>query len=137
MRKLNAGHGALRLDEPRDACQRLDVLVLPDPQVLRRNPSARLDGRGFGDHQRRATHRARTEVHEVPVGGEAIIATVLAHRRDADAVPKRDAAQGKRSEEVAHGERMVGGLTLRGTFAYEVPELSGKSASGEISSRAR
>ncbi len=37
MGKLNARHRALTVDEPRDARERLDVLIVPDTQILRRD----------------------------------------------------------------------------------------------------
>jgi len=37
-------------------------------------------------------------VNEVPIGNRSVVATVLAHRRDADAIAKRDGAECERLE---------------------------------------
>ena len=93
VRDLDARHGALLSDESRDARQCFDVRVPVDPEIGGRDAPARLDGRGFGEHQARATYRAAAEMHHMPIVGEAIVARVLAHRRDGDAVAQGDAAQ--------------------------------------------
>ena len=62
-----------------------------------------VDRRRFGEHQRRAADRARREMGEMPVVGEAVDAGILAHRRNADAIGERDVAQAKRVEQVRHG----------------------------------
>ena len=60
----------------------------------------RANRRRFGEHQRRAADRAAAEVHQVPVVGEAILARILAHRRDDDAIAQLDAAQAERRKQV-------------------------------------
>src|ERR1017187_6448121 len=47
VRELNAGCGAMRAHETRDARERLDVLVLPDAGIGGRYWGARLPGGGF------------------------------------------------------------------------------------------
>ena len=103
MGELNAGDRALPVDEARDALERLEMLVAPDAEVLRRDPPLRRDRRRFGEHQRRAADRARREMGEMPVVGVAVDAGILAHRRNADAIGERDVAQAKRAEQVRHG----------------------------------
>src|SRR2546426_1801472 len=77
------GTGVDELHDPLEPC---DVLVLPDPEVLRRDAPFRSHGARFGEHQRGAADRARAEVHEMPIVREAVLARVLAHGRDDDAV---------------------------------------------------
>jgi hypothetical protein len=101
--QLHARDGAPLLEEAHDARQELDVVVLPQTEVARADPPPRLDRRCLGHHQPRASHRARAEVHQMPVVGETVLGTVLAHRRDADAIGQRDGAHGERFEEVGHG----------------------------------
>src|SRR5205823_9142894 len=92
---------ALRLDEPRDAGQLGHVLIFPDAQILWRNPSFRRHRAGLGEHQPRAAHRPRSQVHEMPVVGKTVVARILAHRRDDDAVAERDVADLQFGEEHA------------------------------------
>ena len=52
VRELNARHGTLRIDERRGPSERIDVVVLPDAEIVRRNaPVGRHSGR-FRDHER-------------------------------------------------------------------------------------
>ena len=88
----------------RDALQRLEVLVAPDAEILRRDPPLRRHRRRFGEHQRGAADRARSEMGEVPVVGVAVVAGILAHRRNPDAVGERDVAQTDIAEQVRHGQ---------------------------------
>ena len=52
----------------------------------------------LGEHQAGAADGARAVMHEMPVGGHAVLRRVLAHRRDHDAVLERHAAQTERLE---------------------------------------
>lgn len=58
MGDLNAGDRPLFAHKPGDAGQNLDVLVLPDAQVLGRDAAPRFDGGGFGHHQGGASYCA-------------------------------------------------------------------------------
>jgi hypothetical protein len=102
VRNLDARHRALLADESRDARQHFDVRVPVDPEIGGRDAPARLDGRGFGEHQARAAYRAAAQMHQVPIVGEAIVARILAHRRDCDAVAESHAADGQGREEIGH-----------------------------------
>src|SRR3990172_5218721 len=93
MRERQAGRRALGLHETHDAGERLDLLGLPEPEVVKRDASARLDGRRLEDDQAGPARGASAEVHEVPVTSAALLRRVLAHRRDGDAVPQRDTAK--------------------------------------------
>ena len=52
------------------------------------------------------------EMGEMPVVGEAVVAGILAHRRNADAIGERDVAQAKRAEEVRHGGAILIGRSV-------------------------
>jgi hypothetical protein len=96
------GDRALLPDESRDARQHFDVRILPDAEIGGRDAAARLDGRGFRNHQSRAAYRAAAQMHQVPIVGEAVVARILAHRRDGDAVAESDAANGQGREKIGH-----------------------------------
>ena len=74
MRELRSPHRALCADEPADAREILDVLILPDAEVLHADPALGQHGVRLGEHHRRAADRELSEVHEVPVVGEPIVA---------------------------------------------------------------
>ena len=69
------------------------------PGVMRPDPAKRRSLRRSPAPRRR---RREPEVHQVPVGRQAIIAGILAHRRDEDAVLEGDAANLERREKLAH-----------------------------------
>ena len=77
------------------------MFVFPDAVVLGRNAAARFHCRRFHGHQPGAADCAAAEVYQMPVVGDAVLARILAHRRDRDAVPESDAAQRKRREKVS------------------------------------
>ena len=90
-----------------------DVIVFPDAEIVRADaPFGRYRGR-FGENERSAAHRAAAEMNEVPVVGEAVNARVLAHRRDNDAVGKREALEGERVEEVRHAPHSMVSIDSR------------------------
>ena len=84
--QLNTGHRALGSDETRDALQRFDLCVIPQPKVLGGNAAIGSYGGGFGENQPGTTDGTAAKVHQVPIIGQAILRRVLAHRRDRDAV---------------------------------------------------
>jgi hypothetical protein len=106
--KLNARDCALRDDEARDPRKRLEVLLAPNAEILRRNPPLRRNCRGFREHKPGAANRARGQMSEMPVVGVAVDRGILAHRRNADAIGERDVAQPKFAEQVRHGEAFAG-----------------------------
>ena len=87
MRQLNTGDGSLPVNEGGDSAQHVDLRVLPETQILRADASARFHGCGFGEDKAGAANGAAAQVHEMPIAGEAVLARVLAHRRDDDTVP--------------------------------------------------
>ena len=102
MRELHARDAALRVHEADDACQHLDVIVLPDAEIFRTDAAFGCDRGGFGEDQAGAADGAAAEVHEVPVVGETVGAGVLAHRRDEHAIGEGQVANRQRIEEVRH-----------------------------------
>ena len=92
MRELNSGHAALRANEFHDARQRLDMRFAPNAQILRTDARLRQHGRRFRHDQARAAHGAAAEVHQMPIVGQSVLAGVLAHGRDGDAVRKGNVA---------------------------------------------
>lgn len=98
--KLNAGVRALGAQESRNAGERRDVLVLPEAQILEADAAFGSDGRGLSEDQASATDGAAAEVDKMPVIGKAVLAGVLAHGRDDDAVGKGDGANLQRGKKV-------------------------------------
>ena len=118
--------GVAELNADRDgrvAAQRLEhtgqrgfVVVVPQPQVLRRNAANGFNGGGFQQQQAGARHGHLAQVHQVPVGGVAVFGRVLAHGRNDDAVGQRDRTDGIRGEQLAHRgvlEKSGGKRTVR------------------------
>ncbi len=83
------------------------MFVLPDAMILRRDAAARLHGRRFHDYQRCATHGAASEMDQMPVVCEAVLARVLAHRRDCNAIAESDAANRERSKKCGHSSSIA------------------------------
>jgi len=88
MRNLNPGNRSLRFHKPRHARQRRNVFVLPNPQIRRADPSIGGHCRRFGKNQCGASHRARAQMHQMPIRGQPVFAGILAHGRNHDAVAK-------------------------------------------------
>jgi hypothetical protein len=93
MRQLDAGNGALRMDELGDARQHFDMPVFPDSEVSRRNASFRSNRRCLDHYQGCPANRTTAEMDEMPIVGKAIYGTILAHWRHGDAVAKSDAPE--------------------------------------------
>ncbi len=113
VRELHPGNGALRFDEAKNPRQHFDVIVFPKSEVFRTDASFRQDGRCFRHDQRGAPDRATAEMDEVPVVGEAVGARILAHGRNADAVPQADVPQLERSKQMRRFLRQITHGVLR------------------------
>ena len=98
MRQLDAGNGAVLLQECGNRRQPPDVRIAPDAEILRTDSAARFDRRRLDDDKRRTADRAAAQMHQMPVGRKAIFAAILAHRRDRDAVAEGDVADLQRCE---------------------------------------
>jgi len=111
VRKLHPRGRALFNDGAADAAQGRDVLVFPDAEVRGADAPVRLNGGSLGEHQPRAAYRTAAKVDKVPVAGEAVVAGILAHRRDRDPVLKQQGAQAQRRKQdarIRHGTCLLG-----------------------------
>ncbi len=97
--ELDAGDGALLLEEGGDAGEEGDVVVGVDTEVAGSDAGFGADGGGFGEDGACSADGAAAEVDEVPVVGVAVDGAVLAHGGDDDAVGEGDAALRERGEE--------------------------------------
>ena len=95
VRELDRGGRTLRVDEVGDASPRGDLLVVPDAGVARANAPLGYNGRRLGHDEPGAAAGERAEVHQVPVGGHAVLRLhrILAKRRHPQSI-----AQGQRAE---------------------------------------
>ena len=105
MRDLNAelgGAGAAR--RMHDARQRRLIVVVVKTEAAVGDAAVALDMGRLHDHQRGAGIRQHAEMHQVPVVGAAVVARILAHRRDHDAVGKLETGESiGREKGTAHG----------------------------------
>ena len=67
-----------------------DVIVFPDAEILGADAAFGGDGAGFCEDEGGAADGAAAEVDEMPVVREAIVAGILAHGGDDDAVAEKD-----------------------------------------------
>ncbi len=88
--ELDAGAGALGVEEGGDALEVGDVFVFPDAEVGGGDAAFGGDGGGFKGDEASSALGASAEVDEMPVSGKAVFAVVLAHGGYADAVGERD-----------------------------------------------
>jgi hypothetical protein len=102
VRELHPRDAALLVNETYDPRQWLDVIVTPDPKVLRTDAAFREDSRRLGKHQSSAAYRAAAQVHEVPVVRTSVSAVVLAHRRNERSIRKLKIANHERIKHVSH-----------------------------------
>ena len=102
--ELQPDHRTLRVHEVGDATPGGDLLVVPDAGVVRRDAAIGSHAGRLGDDQACAAARERSEVHEVPVGRDAVALDdrVLAQRRHPDAIAHAHPAQVERVEERGH-----------------------------------
>src|ERR1700735_3842234 len=82
---LHAGNGAVLLQEAGDPGESRHMVVEVDAAIRRADTAFRRHRRRFDDDQAGPAHGARAEMHEMPVGGKAIVRRVLAHWRDDNA----------------------------------------------------
>ena len=89
---LDSGRRAVLLHKSGDSRQISDMLVLPHTQVARSIATVSFDRRRFRDYQTGPANGSAAEMHQMPIIREAVIARVLAHRRNSNAVSKSDFA---------------------------------------------
>src|SRR5258708_26889505 len=103
MRQLHSSHTALFMNKAHNSRQRLNVIVHPDAQVLRTDPSLGKNCSCFRQYQSSAAYRPAAEMHEMPVVRVSVSTGVLAHRRNKYAVHKRNIPNRERVKQVSHG----------------------------------
>ena len=86
MAKLNAGNGAVCLDEMRTPRQGGNEFVLPQAEIADGPAAVARNLGGFHDHQAGAALGIAAGVDEMPIGGMSRKRRVLMHRRDHDPV---------------------------------------------------
>ena len=106
MGELDTRHGAMRGYERRAPLQLLDMSIFIYPKVLWADAAPRLHRRGLREYKTGAAHGTAAEMHKVPVVGETVLAAVLAHRRDRNAVTKADFANLQGREKVCVQNRL-------------------------------
>jgi hypothetical protein len=72
--KLDGRRGSLQADEPRYPLQRSDVRVLPDTEIVRADPAARLHCCCLCNDKPGSPDCAAAEMNQVPVCGKSVIA---------------------------------------------------------------
>ncbi len=121
VRDLNGRYRALRRDEAGDSLQGLDLAIMPKAKILRGDTAVFGHGNGFGKDQPGTADGAATQVHQMPVVGQAVLRRVLAHGGDHDTVRQGQLAQGKGLQQLAHGPPLwlsVGCGIARGKDAW-------------------
>ena len=117
MAELHAGDRALRFEKTHDAREFVALRIVPQAEAIWRDASARLGVHDFGENDAGAAHRARSQVLQMPVVGDAVGRRVLAHRRHHDAIARRDRTQRHRLEQMRYGgtlKNLAIVLTARG-----------------------
>jgi hypothetical protein len=79
-------------DETRDSREGFNVRILPNSQILGTDAAFGCYSRRLRENERRTTDSAGTEMNEMPIRGKSIGARILAHGRNNDSIPQRDAA---------------------------------------------
>src|SRR5439155_11410540 len=75
--QLHSGHASLFMNKTNDSTQHLDVLVVPDAEVLGTDASLGKNGGYLGQNEAGATNRAAPEMNEMPVVRESVAARIL------------------------------------------------------------
>jgi hypothetical protein len=94
MRNLHPRYRTLLLNKCCDLRQFIDVFVLPDPEISRRDPASRLHRGSLSENQCGTADGAASQVNQMPVICKAVLARVFAHWRNRDPVPKIHSANG-------------------------------------------
>jgi hypothetical protein len=97
MRKLDTGDRAHAMHETRNPGQRLNMAALPNATVAGSDAPLRRHRRRFHKNHARSTHCAAAQMYQVPVIQQSVDSAVLTHRRDADAIAQRHAANSERA----------------------------------------
>src|SRR3954470_10256669 len=95
VRELDTRNGALPFDKPGDPRQRGDVLILPKTQVSGADAAFGRYRSCLDNNKRGSSNRTAAQVNQMPVGGETIVARVLAHGRYRNAIAEGNITQGQ------------------------------------------
>src|SRR4029434_4203811 len=79
-----------------------DVIVTPNPEILRTDATFGKDCRCFRQHEPGAADSAAAQMDKMPIVREAIHARVLAHRRDEHPIGKFYFANRERIKQARH-----------------------------------
>jgi hypothetical protein len=90
--KLSSGYRTVLSEETNHTRKVLDVRVLPDAEVGGTDAAFGDDGGGFGEDRASPANSASAEVDKMPVVGKAVLAGILAHRGDGNAVAEGNIA---------------------------------------------
>jgi molybdate transport system substrate-binding protein len=80
------------------------MVILPDAQILRRDPAFRGYSRSLRQDQSRSPYRPAPQVDKMPVPGKSIMGRIFTHRTNNDPVLQNDIPYLKRSEQISHNE---------------------------------
>ena len=98
MRQLNSRHRSLLGNEREGSVQRLNLSVFPETEIGRTDATLSSDRGSFRQNGGSAAHRPAAQMYEMPVLGKAIVAGILAHRGDQNAMGEFNTTQAKRFE---------------------------------------
>src|SRR4051812_41546189 len=93
------------MNKNNDSAQHLDVLVVPDAEILRTDASLGKHGGCLSQHQSGATNRTTPEMNEMPVVSVSVAARILTHRRDEHPIGKLRISNRERIKQARHGQR--------------------------------
>src|SRR6185437_12144792 len=93
VRKLNRRYGVLRLDECGDWLESFRMCAGPNAGIARRDATLGRNCGSFDTDHRCTADGATAEVDQVPVSRHSVLARVLAHRRNDDAILERQCSE--------------------------------------------
>jgi hypothetical protein len=79
MRQLYSRNAALGVNEPGDPGEKLDMIVAPDSEISRTNPSFQCNGCGFRHNQAGAPYGSAPQVNQMPVVRKSIGTGIFTH----------------------------------------------------------
>ena len=113
VRKLDAQfRHTMKAAEVDHSLQRPFIFVAVESEAMLGNTPHPGDVGRLGNQQAAGTHRELPEVHQVPVGGRAVLGHVLAHRRNHDTVGQFEPAKFEGGKKCA-GHEQTSGYELR------------------------
>jgi hypothetical protein len=95
------------MNEAHNPAECFDVIVTPNPEILRTNAAFGKDRCCFRQHEPGAANSAAAQMDKVPIGRKAIHARVLAHRRDEHPIGKFYFSNREQIKQASHGQLSV------------------------------